>query len=564
MLSYIRNIAAPAMAMAVCLGCGNQGTTQELLEANFLTQNLTTIDLTSPTNNQQVTSANPTLTWSSRGVSQYTVQMATDNAFTSLVLDKTVTATTYTVQNSDLVGVTSLTTSTYYWRVKIPQLQNNLQSKTQSFFLVAIPASGTGYAGILYVNGASTGTTQIGSKEAPYKKIQAAISAGDALRGGLTAVSLDIHVAQATYTEEVNLAAGISIRGGYEATDWTRNIAANTTTIIAQTDTAIRSGATINSAALGATTIVEGFTIKTVGVTTGFGYAIFCNKSMPTILSNTIQGGDGNFAYGIFNNESSPTVSGNTIVGGIKTLATATNYVGIYNQNGSSPTVRNNVILGGNANDSPGIYVNHINSSPIIENNTIGGTMVGANTGVLRIIGSGAITGSATPAVRNNIIFAYGAGAPVCVEENYNGADPTIFQNNNLFGCTAMYRDEGATSLNSICTDGKPGTGVCGSGTNVASGAATNSEGNMSINNAAPLFVNQNGPDANILTMADNDWRLNTNGLNCNVRGGGLDLSGTFTQDRDLITRTIGNPSGPCAATNTGATGWSIGAYESD
>ena len=237
--------------------------------------------------------------------------------------------------------------------------------------------------------------------------------------------------------------------------------------------------------------------------------------------------------------------------------------MGIYNQNGSSPTIRNNLILGGDALDSPGIYANQVNSNPVIENNTIGGQLTTANTGVLRIIGSGTL-GSANPIVRNNIIFAYGIGAPVCVEENYNGADPTIFQNNNLFGCTAMYRDEGATSLNSICTDGKPGTGVCGSGTNVASGAATNSEGNISINNAAPLFVNLNGPDANIFTMADNDWRLNTNAANCNVRGGGLDLSGSFTQDRDLLTRTIGNPSGGCGATNTGATGWSIGAYESD
>lgn len=114
LLIYFRKIALLGAVVFMNLGCGNQGTTQELLAANFLTQNLTAIDLTSPTDNQQVTTANPTLSFSSRGVSQYTVQMATDNAFTSLVLDKTVTGTTYTVQNSDLVGVTSLTTSTYY------------------------------------------------------------------------------------------------------------------------------------------------------------------------------------------------------------------------------------------------------------------------------------------------------------------------------------------------------------------------------------------------------------------------------------------------------------------
>ena len=531
--------------------CANKYSTQEYLNANFLTENLSPIDLSSPTDNQQVTTANPTLTWSSRGLPQYTVQISADSAFSSLIVDKTVSATTYTIQDSDLKGISSLSTDTYYWRVKVAQIQNNLQSKTQSFFVVAIPTTNSGYAGVLYVNASSTATVQNGSKIAPYKKIQAAISAADSLRGGYSSVSFDIFVAKGSYSEELNLSAGISIRGGYEAEAWTRNIGSNTTTLTAETDTAIRSGAGVTSS-LTSTTIVEGFSITSTGATTGYG--IYCNKSSPTISNNFIQGGDGSFAYGIFNNNSSPVITGNTIVGGIA-LTTGTAYYSIYNQNGSSPIIRNNVLSAGNATSSTGIYTNHSGSAPTIENNTIGGKMNSVNTGVIRMIGG------AAPAIRNNIIFAYDATSG-CVEEFDGSSNPTVFQNNNMFGCTSnVYRNGGATNLNSVCTDGKPGSGACATGTNVAT---TTTSGNLSIDNSGPLFTSLNGTDGNIHTMSDNDWHLTTNAINCNVRGGGLDLSTSFTLDRDLVTRTTGDPSGGCTATNTGANGWSLGAYENN
>lgn len=88
--------------------------------------------------------------------------------------------------------------------------------------------------------------------------------------------------------------------------------------------------------------------------------------------------------------------------------------------------------------------------------------------------------------------------------------------------------------------------------------------GNISIDNTGnQLFLNINGPDGNIATMSDNDWHLTTNAAICDVRGGGLTISG-IALDKDGVTRTTGNPSGGCVPANTGATGWSMGAYESN
>lgn len=73
-------------------------------------------------------------------------------------------------------------------------------------------------------------------------------------------------------------------------------------------------------------------------------------------------------------------------------------------------------------------------------------------------------------------------------------------------------------------------------------------------------FEDYDGSDDDINTVSDNDWRL-TADAPLNVRGGGLDLSGDFTDDMDGAARTTSTPTG---MTNDGAAGWSMGAYEED
>ena len=163
-------------------GCQNRANTAELLEANFVASGKTAIDLLSPTQDQQVASAHPTFSWGDRGAGLYTLEIASDANFQNMVLKKSVKDTQYTLANADLSGVSALTTNSYHWRVKIANVSNNLQSKTGTFFLVAMPSGGSGSAGVLYVNTASSSSVEIGSKEKPYKRIQAAIANADALR----------------------------------------------------------------------------------------------------------------------------------------------------------------------------------------------------------------------------------------------------------------------------------------------------------------------------------------------------------------------------------------------
>ena len=68
--------------------------------------------LISPANGSSDTSCTPTLDWSdSTGATSYTVQVSTDSAFTSTVVNQSTTASNYTIPNGTLSSHT-----VYYWR----------------------------------------------------------------------------------------------------------------------------------------------------------------------------------------------------------------------------------------------------------------------------------------------------------------------------------------------------------------------------------------------------------------------------------------------------------------
>lgn len=642
--------------------CSHKGSTQELLDANFIAAGQARIDLLSPTENQQVTTANPTLAWSDRGVNLYTLEVATDSLFSSIIIRKDIPSTTYTVVNSDLIGMSSLTTASYYWRVRISKLSSSLQSKTGSFFLVAIPANDAGYAGALYVNGSSTSNLQLGSKEAPYKKIQSAIGASDALRNNNANVSMDIYVAQGTYSEEINPMPGISIRGGYNPNGWTRNVAAYTTTILAPADIAIKGNPSVTTSYTG-TTWIEGFTIQ--GVTAQTTYAISLIGSSPTIANNNIttalaSNGD---SYGIYASNSSPTILNNVIAstGAIASNASIyfLNSSGIISGNlissnragasagsygilviGGSPLIMNNAIYSGPvtpSSESFGIYLN--SSASAISNNTIvvgPGPGIGANTTYAIFMSV-----SSTPAIRNNILHLSGKSATrIGIYENGTGDNPVAIRNNAIYdtgtgGNFFPYRDADGGGL--CYTGGMSSGGNC---VNIADMEADlNAEssgtvgGNISQNpsflnlpvkldvtiDAADTGAGYSGTAATIEVFNCTDYAATeyfeynrdgiarqisscstatgsgivtftpalssasstgreirlwgTNNTNlvidfhlqasspCDVRQGGLDLSALFTIDRDSVPRTAIPTCGPV---NSGAAGWSTGAYESN
>lgn len=281
-------------------------------------------------------------------------------------------------------------------------------------------------------------------------------------------------------------------------------------------------------------------------------------STAPTISNNTIvgttNGGSGSTNVGINASAGNPIISGNTISGGTGVGS----YYGILNQGGANSTITNNIIFGGQGSGTVyGIY-NTVSTATIL-NNTINGGISGT---VLAI----SMANGATTTIKNNIIFnlnSAGGGFGTCIDEAAAGNDPASVQNNNLFGCTTLYNDSTSGIMNFVCSaTGNFHTAAACGGTALASPVAA---GNTNITNAGPLFLSINGADGNIATLTDNDWHLNSSVAgNCDVRGGGLTLTPTITLDRDGLLRSTGNPSGGCIPGNVGATGWSIGAYESN
>lgn len=343
-------------------------------------------------------------------------------------------------------------------------------------------------------------------------------------------------------------------------------------------------------------------------------YGIYNTSSSPTISNNTINGGSGNNGYGIYNAvSSSPTISNNTITGGfsnscaglvnsgssptisnnIITGGCPINGYGIKNS-GGSPTISNNTITGGNGGGGgPHIGINNDTSSSVISNNTIiGGNSTSTNYGIWNGNPSSATianntinggtagvvyaiyTGVSTPIIKNNILFCSGGTTRYGVWEYNAASDPAAFQNNDSFGCTtALYADYLTAATGGNCPADV--TRNCytlladiNNSALTTQGAAATSQGNVIIDNTAgQLFININGPDGNIATMADNDWHLQpASAANCNVLFGGLDLSVSFANDKDNITPRTAIVAGlPCTRTapsDTLGAGWSMGAYE--
>jgi len=98
--------------------CGSQrATTQELLDLAFVNVSGSAIELQSPGDNTSV-GLNPTFVWSERsGALLYRVEVSTNKEFSQIVLDKRVKGAVYTLLNSDLIGISSLDSIAYYWRV---------------------------------------------------------------------------------------------------------------------------------------------------------------------------------------------------------------------------------------------------------------------------------------------------------------------------------------------------------------------------------------------------------------------------------------------------------------
>jgi hypothetical protein len=254
-------------------------------------------------------------------------------------------------------------------------------------------------------------------------------------------------------------------------------------------------------------------------------------SSAPMIADNVIGGGTGDTSSGVYNVSSHSTIMNNFISGG---GGGGLSY-GVYNQFTSNPTIVNNVISGGAGSYSHGIF-NEKSSSPAITNNTInGGTGKWYSIGIL-------ISDNCGPSITNNLIFAAatGTGARWCIDEvQASISNPASIRNNALFDCpNALYRDEGSVTI--TATDQPVST---------AEGTQTLAYWGNTNEGSAAMFADYANGNLHLLGTAP-----------LNIRGGGIVVSGII-EDKDGNARTTSAPAG---MTNTGAAGWSMGAYEND
>ncbi|MFZ5629515.1 MAG: right-handed parallel beta-helix repeat-containing protein [Spirochaetota bacterium] len=563
-----------------------------MLEANFIAASDVRLNLVEPADARQFASTAISFSWGATVSGLMTLEVASDAGFSNLVLRKETRDLQYVWQESDQVAGASIATGTYYWRVRSGI--KSAVSATRSFFVFIAGSIANGDP--LYVNSSASNSAQNGSPQHPYLKISDAIAVSDTLRNGDATKPVRIIVAQGTYNEELVLKPGISLYGGYDASQsasgaiaWARNISANATIVQAPYDNAVIAGADITTA-YRATTVVDGLTLRG-GSSLVSTRGVSLSNSSPTIRNCTISGGGGTGTgasrIGVnITNGSSPHVLNNiiyaTLTAPIGTTTVASIAVtssssalidgnrvamapasGIPNccglpanvihvRQSSTATIRNNLILGAGMGWTYGIRLENTSSAQLY-NNTIYMPVNGASSAAIQF------NSGSTGNTENNVIGTAGGTMP-CISELGGSSNATSLRNNNFFGCSNIYVDTNGTTqtMTALCA-GNLGTAGCA--TLLASPTGT---GNISIDNAGnQLLVNLTGPDATIYGIADNDWRLTTNAAICDVRGGGVDLSANFTADFLSATRTTALPSG-CTPANAGAAGWSMGAYESD
>jgi hypothetical protein len=380
-------------------------------------------------------------------------------------------------------------------------------------------------------------TGKTGTKNSPYQTINGALY--DAKSAGLNVkVASRGFLPDSAYHEVVNLLQGVSVYGGYFASD-------------PPLDTDFNEDDRNSSLYITQIQMDGTHTVTAIGV----------SGNLITIFDGFyVQGGNiGTNVYAMFAAESneSLTISNNTFIGGNTSGDGFTHAVFASLVDGS--IFENNIIFGGNDNVSADSYAFRISSSSlVIRNNTImGGTTNNDDTSAIYIDGAG------TPLIYNNIIIG-GNNTPsedrgsYCI--NNKNSSPLIL-NNTLIGGNSTNKTIGIynfTSPSTIVTNniisvetGNSRTGISGTSTNLYNFIYTNSGTNYSgTGDGGTTDVVGDPP------ILDINYRP-VSIIQKNLLYGGSDLSAIFTTDKDSVERTVES-----SGQNNGGDGWSMGAYE--
>jgi len=461
-------------------------------------------------------------------------------------------------------------------------------STTDYAVLITVESGGGGDAVVIaYVDGVGGSDDGDGSDANPYATISKGIEA-------LTESGGEVRVARGVYrvSSSIDLVDGVSLYGGYDAEDWSRNIQSNTTMIM---DTRTSGGAALAPISvikgvgeIGGTTVIDGFTISAAlgaDVLSDSVAAIFLKEgASPTILNNIINGGSGSRSYGLFLNRVNPMIDGNEINGcaasgsveisvsvaiiyasgsvidniitacdrGDRSYGIAMNQyngfilqntidggggdisVGIQVEDHSNPIIDNNVIDGGDGDTSSYGLLSDV-SSPVISNNTISGGS-NPNANAIRLDTSSGSEDEEAVVISNNIIFLPSVAGYGIYEVKDITRAPSILQNNDIFHVDD--NDTGVLYHRVTLNPEDDNYTSIGAMQEALNGAGHDVSGNMEVD-----------------LVLDSEFRITTEPDPVSVTEGGLDLSSPSGSQVSVLLDRDGNPR---------SVPYSIGAYEYD
>jgi hypothetical protein len=334
-----------------------------------------------------------------------------------------------------------------------------------------------------------------------------------------------IRIASGNYTTtQITLVEGVSLYGGYSATDWTRDIDGNVT-IIEDTSSSggIPKGTVSGDNTISLATVLEGLVIQgSLSSSLSATCAVYLTGGSPTIRKCMLRGGgigSSTASYGLYITGGNPVIAGVSIDGGSSSMSCGISISGTTNilimnsliDAGSGTTlntgvelgntsgvvyVYNNIILSGqttSVGSSFAIYVSSA-SAPMIANNTVStGNAINYAYGVR-------LGPSAKPNLNNNI-FVFPSGF-VRIGIIENDVAPTSVNNNIFYNTTDFYRDSGLTYYSTIFDmETYLALGINGSG-NIAADPLFVSSTNLHLAPGSPALLNGlNGIDKGFLNF---------------------------------------------------------------
>jgi hypothetical protein len=329
---------------------------------------------------------------------------------------------------------------------------------------------------VFYVKSGASGTLE-GTRGNPMAVIQNGVNGASAIGGGVVLVAQGEFTHSDNATNLVNMANGVSMYGGYSASDWETREPQTYPTLLRdlRTDADGTNGSSTGNpyriinygSGIGTGTILDGFQIRIAPLNSGpsspTACAIFINNSSPIIQNNYITSNDLNVGsgsniigirlitggspdilnntielgrrtapanscnnFGIYISSATPNIQGNSIHAGESSGTTSDTYgIGIFT-NGGGYITGNTLIHGGRASrNSYGILASGAGVSVVVENN---GLITGADTGAGTVLGI-QLASSAAATVRSNALSDFSGSIVVSGIHIASGSSAIISSN---------------------------------------------------------------------------------------------------------------------------------------